>query len=445
MELNLKSRSKILNLLLILAVTVIILGLVIDLRNTLVYGQIDLRNRVVGARVLIEGMDPYFFKWHQGMSDRLLDPSVKPNSIISRVSVPPTVLILHSPIASFSYFQQKIIWLIVQWGAFLSTLAIFAKKSDSSFKKNLMLILFWFFFSSLFWHFHVVKGQIYIIYVFLLSLAWFFSQTSLRYHNMLSGILVGLTASLRPPVTLMFIPFLIYRQWTLLWGSTVGLISGLSVSLTLANFSIWKSYFLAVSGMTNLINLGQYSPSERNVDETIANYPKIIEGMSNLRSTTHFFYTNTSFKKILTSSYAQKIENFLKLDLTRSQITIFLLLVTILFIFFCIIILPHKNISMNLIFLSGIVLYLLSEFLIPVGRYCYNDVQWILPLSLIIVEARMPILLSNKLIFSLLFSLLLCTGAFSWIPYSIDLGVYLMALYVTLTSVILIKQGAKQL
>ncbi len=34
-----------------------------DTVNILKYGSLDLRNRVVGTRVLLEGSDPYFFKW----------------------------------------------------------------------------------------------------------------------------------------------------------------------------------------------------------------------------------------------------------------------------------------------------------------------------------------------------------------------------------------------
>jgi hypothetical protein len=38
-------------------------GLVVDLRNVSAGGSIDLRNRVVGARLLAAQKNPYFYQW----------------------------------------------------------------------------------------------------------------------------------------------------------------------------------------------------------------------------------------------------------------------------------------------------------------------------------------------------------------------------------------------
>ena len=435
MELSPKTRGEILRLLLAIAVIVTILGFIIDIVNTLQYGGIDLRNRVVGARALIEGMDPYFFKWHQGMSDRLLDPLVKPNSITSRVTVPPTVLLLHSTIAGLSYLQQKIIWLIVQWGAFLSTIVIFVYQSNSPLKRNLTLTLGFLGLNSLFWRVHVERGQIYIIYVFLLSLAWFFARSSFKYHDILSGFLVGLTVSLRPLVILIFIPLVIYRQWTLLWGGIIGLLANLSFSFTLAKLSTWQSYFSAMSGITKLIDFRQDQLAGSNTDETGTIYPQIIEGMSNLRSMINLPHASSSIRTIL---------DFLEVNFNSSNVLIVSLFLLILLVSLWLNSLPHKNISINLVFLSGIVLYLISEFFIPVGRDSYNDVQWILPLSLIVAEADIPKLLTNRWTIILLFSLLLSIGGFVWIPRFLLVGIDLMALSIAFISLNLIEQGVKE-
>ena len=98
-----------------------------------------------------------------------------------------------------------------------------------------------------------------------------------------------------------------------------------------------------------------------------------------------------------------------------------------------------------MLFLSGVLLYLLSEFFIPIQRALYNNVQWILPLALIIMEANVSKLLSNKMIFVLLLSLLLCIGPLGLIPRFLVLSVYLMAFYVFVTSFILIKQSGNKL
>lgn len=84
-------------------------------------------------------MDPYLFKWEPDLSERLYDPLDSPRQYISRLSVPPTVMILHMPIAEMSYVQQKVIWLLVQWAALAGAVSIFFKMSRSRAKAYLTL------------------------------------------------------------------------------------------------------------------------------------------------------------------------------------------------------------------------------------------------------------------------------------------------------------------
>lgn len=132
----LAKNAKILKVLFMLALALTAIAFVVDVNNTLTYIGTDLRNRVVAGRLILQGIDPYFFKWHPGLSDRLYDPLDIPNEILSKVSVPPTVIALHAIIAPLSYLQQKVIWLIVQWAAFIATVFIFLKTSDSKLKTN---------------------------------------------------------------------------------------------------------------------------------------------------------------------------------------------------------------------------------------------------------------------------------------------------------------------
>ncbi|WP_319419442.1 hypothetical protein [Pleurocapsa sp. FMAR1] len=141
---ELTKNNKIINLLVIVAIVITIIGFLVDLRNTLIYPGTDLRNRIVGARLMLEGIDPYFFKWHPGLSARFYDPLDISTELLSKVSVPPTVLALHSAIAGLSYLQQKVIWLIVQWAALLGTVLIFLKTSNSQSENNLILVVSFF-------------------------------------------------------------------------------------------------------------------------------------------------------------------------------------------------------------------------------------------------------------------------------------------------------------
>ncbi|MBE9043779.1 hypothetical protein IQ255_05055 [Pleurocapsales cyanobacterium LEGE 10410] len=136
-----KAKNQVLILVFLSAIAITILAFIFDLRNTLTYPGTDLRNRVVGARLMLEGIDPYFFKWHTGLPETFYDPLDIPSEALSKLSVPPTVLVLHSTIAKLPYLQQKILWLIVQWGAFIGTVSIFIKGSDSKIKASAVAIV----------------------------------------------------------------------------------------------------------------------------------------------------------------------------------------------------------------------------------------------------------------------------------------------------------------
>ncbi len=96
-----------LNVVLVFTIIIAIRGFLIDFSNTYTYGGVDLRNRVVGARLMLEGLDPYRFKWSEGYPDTLLDPIDNPLTPVNRVSVPPTVLMLHVPLAGIKYSIQR--------------------------------------------------------------------------------------------------------------------------------------------------------------------------------------------------------------------------------------------------------------------------------------------------------------------------------------------------
>ena len=144
MEVINKNKIQVFHILLLLALLVTAIGFLVDLSNTLTYIGTDLRNRVVGARLAIDGIDPYFFKWVPGLSDRFYDPSSDPSQILSKLSVPPTVLAVHSIMARLPYMQQKVLWLIVQWAAFAGIVLIFFQSNTSRLKRNSILIISFF-------------------------------------------------------------------------------------------------------------------------------------------------------------------------------------------------------------------------------------------------------------------------------------------------------------
>jgi hypothetical protein len=402
-----------------------------DFQNTIWYGGIDLRTRVVGTRVFLEKEDPYFFSWHAGMSDTLLDPQVEPNSESSRLTITPSALLLQIPFIKNTYFQQKILWLLIQWISFVAIILIFLSQSKSANTSYLICLISLFFAYSFFWRLHVERSQVYIIYVCLLSISWLIYEKRHIFLKLISGLIIGFTICLRPPAIVILIPFIANRRWSMIIGSILGGILGVSLPISISGISIWNSYFLSIKHVTRYLSDHRVSPDTNSGVSIPENtYPKIIEGLNFVSEAKKIPEANSSLHSILTN---------LKLDIFYQFQNL------ILFIFIgllCIIFIKSYKREMpnRLIFLQGIVAYLISEFLIPSPRYSYNDVQWILPILIIVNEVKTINSFINRTTIFLIASLLLCVGAFTWIPKFMLISILLMTLYVTKVTYDLLKR-----
>lgn len=426
------NRNQVANLLILVAVVITIVGFASDFYNTISYPGSDLRNRVVGARLMLEGIDPYLFKWQVGLSERFFDPLDDPTELVSKLSVPPTVLTLHAAIANLPYIQQKVIWLLCQWAALVGTIGIFLRNNQSKQKQMLMLSISFCIVNSLFWRFHVSSGQIYILYVFVLAISWFFLQRRFKYKAIISGFLAGVATSLRPSFILFFIPFAVRRQFTFLLSGCVGFISSVLISYWVVGGFIWKRYILTILQMTGLLDLATYlSPAESALPDPNIVYPSVVEGFDwSISYPLERYFADTSFYLPL---------NVLRVPNER-EILIVGLLTTIVYLSVQISKFLPREKEMNYIFLFGVLMCLLGDFFIPIPRYPYYDVQMILPLLIIICLADVHYLVSRRLGIALAVGLLLGLIGFLVIPRALFFGGFLIALYVSVMPILLVKR-----
>ena len=380
------SFQSILNMLLIVAVIISAFAFIHTFKDTRRYGGIDLRGRVTGARLLIEGLDPYYFRWHPAYSDRLLDPLDAPNRKVSRVSVPPTVLLFHATFSWLHYSVQRIIWFFVQWVLLGLCLLILSKSTESHVRgKTIWLLGLFFFACSFFWRLHVERGQIYILYTFLMLLAYWISHRFIKNSSIYSGIILGLATTLRPTIIFMVIPMVIYRRWHMVIGTLIGILSGIISSIALSGVSVWKSYFSAMPmlGKTNL-NLLHF------VQSRYANRYKIIEGMDNLHKHLKFPADSSSLQTLFAKYFGLNLS---------SGIFLFSLIILLFIISSFLFRYRLKHISSRLLFLIGAQLVVISEYFMPPNRWPYTNVIWIIPLSLILAECdSLVLLLKNRFV-----------------------------------------------
>ena len=381
---------------------------------------------------MLEEIDPYLFKWQPGVSERFFDPLDDPTELVSKLSVPPTVLTLHAAISGLSYVQQKIIWLLVQWGALAGTVWIFLKTSGTEGRKPLMLAVSFCFANSLFWRFHVSSGQIYVLYTFVLAIVWFVLHSKLQYKKIVGGFAAGVSASLRPSFVLFFIPFALKKQYSFLTGGIAGFISSVAFSYWVVGHFIWKRYILTILQMTGLLDLATYLPSADRIPlASNINYPTIVEGFDwNVAYPLEHHFADTSLYLLL---------NALRVPNERG-ILIFALLATIVFLSVYFLRYVPKEKSIGYVVLFGTLMCLLGDFFIPIPRFPYYDVQMLLPLLMIVSLTDSRFLIGYKGNIALIAGLVLSMVGFFVIPRALFLAGFLIAFYVLGVSLVILRR-----
>ena len=219
-------------------------------------------------------------------------------------------------------------------------------------------------------------------------------------------------------------------------GGFLGLIFSLSLSWVVAGTFIWKQYFLAMLGMTGIIDLNTYFPLEaRTLPEPNIIYPKIVEGFDpTVRNTLENYLDNTSLYDVL---------NYLDLPNKRNILAI-AFVATMLFLIWYVFRYVLGKKELNSIFLMGSLICLIVDFFIPVGRYSYYDIQMMLPFLIIVSKGNiidLTNLINSRLTVFLIAGLLLSVGCFFWMSRTLFFGTYSLVFYTTVASLIFVRQS----
>jgi hypothetical protein len=420
------STTGVLSVLLAAAILVAALGFVEDVMNTRDYGGVDLRNRVVGARVMLEGLDPYHFKWSGEYPDTLLDPVDNPANEVSRVTVPPSLLMLHMPFAGLSYSVQRTMWLCAQWLLLLASLLLFSRCARSRDQALAIWIIWLFIAATPIWRFHVERGQIYILFVFLAALSFWLSRRPWRYAALWGGAVLGAAASMRPTLALVLLPLLFFRKWKLAAGLAAGLAFFLLLSVLISGVPVWKDYAGAMRHHEK-DNLGLAQP------ESLERGYGLIEGMDNLREFMPFPHINTSLQ--------WKIKEVFGADVRSGALFVMLgavLLLAAAFLWWF----RGRRVTLEAAYLAGFSIVLVCEFFIPAIKAWYANIMWIVPFSLVVLAAGEARLLPARQqamgLFLLSAGALLAFSAF-WLDYDALLGEGLITLFFVWTGACLVK------
>jgi hypothetical protein len=240
------------------------------------YAGIDLRNRIVGARALVQSIDPYTIEWRPGMPLDLADPSQRYPGV-SRVSAAPSLLLLYMPFAELPYRTQQIIWWALQWAALGITIAVLARSFRNEADRNIFLLIAVIcFVGSWFWRLHVERGQYYIFSTMLLSLDLAVLRDKGRRPKWL-GIPSGIAVAIKP-TNVILVPMLWFlgeRRAAL--GAVFVAALVVAASLYPSGPQVWSSFLSTIQDAAAAEMYPDFASKHFGPVQAVA--PRVIEGV----------------------------------------------------------------------------------------------------------------------------------------------------------------------
>lgn len=367
-------------------------------------GGSDLRIRVVASRILKTDQSPYFYKWSPADGEYLLDPNDYAERLVNGNVVTPAVLYLIYPISWQSYPTVRVLWTLVQFLLALLALVLLVKSRRDQWAFLAGSIVLLGIVCSDIWLLNIDRGQVYIFYTFLFASSYRLYTSPLKYGMLMSGFIAGIFIFFRPFAAVLALVFLLNGKKKWLAGYIMGLIIGCFL-FVLPQPTLWKDYFKAMNEYGN-----EYT-GKTHLLSTATEYekPAIIEGVSNLRKAQE-----------LNISGLDTVYSYLKktgIIITKNQAYFVYVVLAILF-FLSFFKIHGKQKTPESLFLFAFVLYILPEFFVMAPRNPYNLIQWIFPLTLILLQIRF-----NQTSFVLLiFGLLLLHNFPFVVPYQAALA-----------------------
>lgn len=236
-------------------------------------GSIDLRNRITGARLMRDGYDAFHYKWRSGDPDIYCDVYNHLSLKISKTTVSPTCMSLLLPIAGLNYAEVQLWWLLSQWVMLIGTAIVWWMILPKWWQKVTILgflILYTYTFP---WRLHIDRGQIYIHYIFFISLWIFLTRLQNKRASQVAGVIGALLVGLRPPFLLLLAPVIWLKDRNQILPAVIaGAI--FFVMPMVPRASAWGDF---ASGMKDWSEYyRKFEPIPRSVGQA---YPDKLEGM----------------------------------------------------------------------------------------------------------------------------------------------------------------------
>lgn len=367
----------------IVALLLTITALVYSIQRDRVYEKDytgDLRNRVVGARLIADGKSPYFYKWKISDSTRYYDPNAFGDSRVSNITATPFFHQLLILIAGLSQATISECWLWAEYLMLLAIVLLVVSFGETGPQKTLVVLAASVFLFSDAWKSHVFAGQMYLVIAFFASLfMYLFKRAEGNLSYLACGMVAAALVFTRPNFIVFFLPLFLLRPFLKTKSVMMLLLPGIVGLLLIVTNpfqrQLWKDFFSAVSVHTKIhqgekVETIPYDPDPgyrqwEGIDMKTAS--TIKPGMSLYpRSENGNFF-------VLVKLFLHK-----KTGSAASMAIALLLVFSLLFVFYKT---ARSKLSggvdLNALFCLGFCLYMITDLFSPVYRRQYYTVQWI--------------------------------------------------------------------
>jgi hypothetical protein len=410
-KLSLKKSGSI--LLIALPILVFLFNIINTWSAKIAYGTPDLRNRVIGSRILKhkEKTSPYFYKWNKADGDQFLDMYDSPELPMNRNTVTPFTIQLLTPVCSLNYTSLSKSWYIAEAASLLIISLLMLSLAPGIENKIILLgVTLVEVGLSQNWLLHNLSGQVYIFFPLLLTLLFFLSKKVSVLNNWLSAIILSSLILMRPPAALFILPFILQSKWGILKNTFLLILTYFVILFIRNDLWIWQDYFQAM-------NLWSKELFNQHVTKT---YLETFQTTSVEGS--HILSQSPKLNLLEDSSVQSFFYRFLHIQLSSFQLlTMMVSCFAIIFLFYF---KKIKQADLSDLFLLTFLFYFVAELCIPAIRNSYNAVQWIFPLSLFYLNRKQNVTVNLLLLTAAIFTL----GWLKFLPFDLFIAELLFAI-----------------
>ncbi|HZZ79598.1 MAG TPA: glycosyltransferase family 87 protein [Gemmataceae bacterium] len=354
-----------------LALVVTVFVLYWTIRDNRVHPGDDLRNRVVGARVMLTGEDPYTFIWQPGMPETLLDPVYDKDA--HRLTVSPPTLLLYAPLGPLPWRVIRLVSFVAEWLAMLGSLMLLVRSLPEQRQRVLLLLAaVLFIIATDVWRLHLERGQVYVFQLLALSAAIYWSRRG-DVDLLIAGVALGVLGLMRPNLLVIAPALLLTRRWRMSVAMLATVAVGVLATLPALPASSWQAYLAVGDQYYRSI---QGSPI---VEMQRPQHEGPVEGVEFAGPHSLRNIESSSFAVLWASQHDLGLVRMLNLALVSKAILAILASALLALAWL------RRNDSLVASFALIVVLALDTEFFLP-HRWGYADVMLLAPLALVLPD-----------------------------------------------------------